>query len=98
MVLAEFADWILSAGAILFSVSLAPMIWKRVGRVTPVYASGLTAAVLWIYAALFADLGLLYSAVTGSVTAGMWTILLGQRVIARRSDTATSSSMRFRNP
>lgn len=90
MVLAEFADWIFSAGAILFSVALVPMVWKRVGKVTPVHASGLTASVLWVYAALFADLGLLYSAATGSVTAALWTILLGQRLWARDTDTSSS--------
>ncbi|MEE9569338.1 MAG: hypothetical protein V3W37_08130 [Candidatus Binatia bacterium] len=81
MVLAEFADWILSAGAILFSLALIPMAWKRVGQVTPIYTSASTAAVLWVYAALFADLGLLYSALTGAATASLWTILLGQRIL-----------------
>jgi hypothetical protein len=69
-------DVVIGIGSVSFSLALLPAIWRR--QPPPVITCALTTFWLWVYAVVFITLSLWFSAITGSVTALCWTILLYQ--------------------
>jgi hypothetical protein len=73
-------DAVLTIGSILFALALIPSVR---GEAKPaVSTSAMTAATLYVFAAVDLTLGLTFTALTTAVTATMWAILLGQKVSA----------------
>ncbi len=83
MVLAEFADPIVSLGLIVFALSLAPSIHKRSGRSMPLVTSVPTTFMQALIGFTFLELGFYGTFTTSMALAAMWGVLMAQRVMAR---------------
>lgn len=79
--IATWQDFVFTFGSVLFWTALIPMIRDK--NKPPKIASLQTGSVLFVYAIAFFTLGLVLSAFTSVITAGLWITLLIQRI---RSD------------
>jgi hypothetical protein len=66
----KWQDFVLSGGSLIFSVALVPAI--RHSEKAPLSTSAMTAAVLFVFAAVFSTLQLWFSSATAALNAAMW--------------------------
>lgn len=71
-------DVVLTIGSLIFMVALVPSV-RSADKPAPL-TSFSTAAVLYVFAGVDVTLGLLFTALTTTGTAALWTTLLVQRV------------------
>jgi hypothetical protein len=69
-------DWVLSAGSIVFSIALLPMVFGS--RKPALSSSFMTGVVLWVFAATYLSLHLTFTTATTAVSALLWTVLFLQ--------------------
>ncbi len=83
MVLAEFADPIVSIGLIIFALSLAPSVYNKSGRSIPLITSVPTTFMQALIGVTFLELRFYGTFTTSMALTAMWGVLMAQRVMAR---------------